>query len=377
MDYIPPIIKKIQDVNLNKKINIRAKKGGKQKRWSLFLDYFSEGKHKFIFPKKYIIGTPQSKAEDNQTLTWMQEYRDETLRRMNNGEDVFKEREPIASMRFLDFIESAGKGKERLPMYQGLKKHITNFSNDQLSFKDITPAFCRKFKDYLSGLISESTVKTYFSALKATIHLAMKEEIISDDPCKNISIKAPSAKREFLLQDELEAVVNKETEYTEVKNAFLFSCFCGLRLSDIRKLTWKEVEGGYLYFRQRKTKGIDRMLMSADAMSILETQKEKHKDSMYVFDLPASKDKINKKLDAIIKSVEITKKITFHCGRHTAATSWISAGVDIFTVQKLLGHEDIKTTMIYAKLIDKKRDEYVEKMPVLIKQNDSVPPPME
>ena len=374
MDYIPPIIKKIKDVNINKKINIRAKKGKLQKRWSLFIDYFSNGTHKFKFPKKFIIGTPQTKSEDNDTLKWMQEFRDEIERKLNLGEDVFNEKTPEKVVNFTEFIELAGNGKKRLPMYQGLKKHLLKFSHDQLSFDEITPAFCRKFKDYLSGKISDSTVKTYLSALKATIHLAMKEEIISDDPCKGISIKAQSAKREFLFLEELEEVVKVDTPYTEVKNAFLLSCFTGLRLSDIRALTWKEVEGGYLYFRQRKTKGIDRMLLTPDAASIIEEQKIIHGDSKLVFDLPISKDKISKKLKAIIGATEITKHITFHCGRHTAATSWITAGVDVFTVQKLLGHEDIDTTMIYAKLIDKKRDEYVAKMPVFIKpKNDNSP----
>jgi integrase len=369
MDYIPPIIKKIQNTNINKKMNIRAKKGKLQKRWSLFLDYFSEGKHNFIFPKKYIIGTPLSKTADNETLRWVQQFRDEQERRLNLGEDIFHEKEPVEAINFLDFILYSGGGKARLPMYQGLKKHIINFSNDKVSFQEITPAFCRKFKDYLLGQVGALTAKTILSCLKATINRAIKEGIISENPCKDITIKAEQGKREFLLEEELTKFINQETPYTQVKNAFLFSCFTGLRLSDIRALTWKEVEGGYLYFRQRKTKGIDRMLLTPDAISILDDQKNRQGDSKFVFDLPASKDKINNKIKSIVRDAEINKKITYHCSRHTAATLWISAGVDVFTVQKLLGHSDIQTTMIYAKLIDKKRDEYVDKMPVLMNHN--------
>jgi integrase len=367
METMPLIIKKIQDVNINKKINIRAKKGKLQKRWSLFLDYYSHSKHHFLFPKKYIIGSASTKIEDNNTLKWMQAYRDETERRLNNGEDVFNEKVPVESITFLAFIEMSGQGKARLPMYLGLKKHIIQFSNKNISFNDITPQFCRKFKDYLLGRMSASTAKTYLSALKATIHLAMKDNIIKSDPCSDIVIKAPDAQREFLLQDDIVKFINQKTNYIEVKNAFLFSCFTGLRLSDIRKLTWKETEGGFLYFRQRKTKGIDSMALTTDALSILDEQKINHENDLLVFNLPISKDKINNKLKSIITSAGINKKITFHCSRHTAAVSWINAGIDIFTVQKLLGHTDIKTTMIYAKLIDKKRDEYITKMPILIK----------
>jgi integrase len=368
MENIPPIIKKISDTNINKKINIRTKKGQKQTRWSLFLDHFSNGKHCFIFPKKYILGTPQSKTEDNETLRWMQKYRDELERRMDLGEDVFSKDKPVVVYNFLDLIVHTENGMEALPMYRGLKKHIIDFGGNQICFQDITPLFCRKFKDYLLGRIKASTVKTYFSCLKATINRAIKEDIISDNPCKNISIKAQEAKKEFLLQDEIEKVVNQDTPFIEVKNAFLFSCFTGTRISDILALTWKEVEHGYLYFRQKKTKGNERMLLTADAISILDNQKQRHGDSNYVFDLPANNNEINAKLRSIIKSAGITKRISFHCGRHTAATSWITAGVDIFVVQKLLGHSDINTTMVYAKLIDKKRDEYVVKMPAIIKE---------
>ncbi len=366
MEYIPPVIKKIQNVNINKKINIRAKKGARQTRWSLFLDYFSNGKHKFKFPKKYIIGTQQTKSEDMETLKWMQHYRDDLERRLLLGEDIFGEKGPEDAVNFLDYIVHAGSGKERLPSYQGLRKHIINFSNDQINFNDITPAFCRKFKDYLLGKIRASTTRTYFSTLKATIHLAMKDNIISTDPCKDIVIKAPDSQREFLLQEELEKFINQPTPYLEVKNAFLFSCFTGLRLSDIRKLTWKEVEGGFLYFRQKKTKDIDRMALTPDAITIIEEQRLKHANSPLVFELPVSKEKINNKVKAIVKAAGINKYITYHCSRHSAATLWISAGVPIFTVQKLLGHTDIKTTMIYAKLIDSTRDEYVQMMPVLL-----------
>jgi integrase len=367
MEYIPPVIKKIHDTNINKKINIRAKKGKLQKRWSLFLDYYSDGKHKSKFPKKYIIGTPQSKFEDNETLKWMQKYRDDQERRMDLGEDIFNLNTYIEVVNFLDCIVHTNIGKVPLPMYQGLKKHIRDFANDQISFQDITPSFCRNFKDYLLGIINASTAKTYLSALKATINRAIKENIISDNPCKNITIKAQDAKKEFLLQEELEKVVNQETPFIEVKNAFLFSCFTGLRLSDIIALTWREVEHGYLYFRQKKTKNPERILLTADASSILDDQKKKHVESNHVFDLPHSMNKLNIILKSIIQAAGITKNITFHCGRHTAATSWITAGVDIFVVQKLLGHSDINTTMVYAKLIDKKRDEYVDKMPSIIK----------
>jgi site-specific recombinase XerD len=65
----------------------------------------------------------------------------------------------------------------------------------------------------------------------------------------------------------------------------------------------------------------------------------------------------------LIEQTDIQKKITFHCGRHTFATLCLTYDIDIFTVSKLLGHTDVKNTQIYAKLIDKKKDQAIDKLP--------------
>ena len=176
-----------------------------------------------------------------------------------------------------------------------------------------------------------------------------------------IQIKKTQAKREFLTISELKRLRDSHLDQDEVKQAFFFSCFTGLRLADIKALNFYQIEEGYLSFTQRKTQGNERIKLNKTALSIIEKQKELKQDGT-IFDLPYNISNIIKKW---VKENGINKKITFHCARHTFATMCLTAGNDIFTTSKLLGHKDVKVTQIYAKLIDKKKDEAVDRLPEL------------
>lgn len=359
------IFEKIKDSNTNKKLKIRSKNYA-QKRNSFFLDYYFNNKHHFIFPKKYFIGDEANSLEDNENLKWVQIFRDELERRLNQGEDIFNTTFASDSINFISYLDKYSSENQNHPMYNGLKVQLVNFLNSDFTFKDITPTFCKNFSDYLLLKVKASTAKTYISTFKAILNNAEKEDIIKSNPCKNISIKAEEAKKEFLTSDELLMLISIREENEKLLNPFLFSCFTGLRLSDLINLTWDNINGDYLYIRQKKTKSLINNLMTKDALSILEFQKSKINKSNKVFELSSDRNKLNSNLREIIHKAGINKHISFHCSRHTAAILWIGAGIDIYVVQKLLGHQNIQTTMVYAKLLDKVRDEYVTKMPQLI-----------
>ncbi|GAB1370220.1 site-specific integrase [Candidatus Kapaibacterium sp.] len=356
----------LKKINTNKKIKIRGKYGEKQQRMSLYLDHFVNNKRTYEFLGIYLLGTPQSKTQDKISLKSAQEYRDQLERELLANKIDLQIGRYNTETNIFDYIEAFGQGKARLPMYLGLKKHLKVYFGEHLTFRDIDKKFCEGFVDYLSTKMNQLTVKTVFSAFKAVINKALREEIITKSPCKDIIVKAQDAKREFLTEDELKKVVNYETKYEEVKGAFLISCFTGLRLSDVRKQTFSETREGYLYFRQRKTGDLTMMKLVNDAIKIICRQKAMYPKSVLVFNLPVSKEKINNKVRSIIAGCKIDKKITYHCSRHTFATRLISSGVDIYTVSKLLGHKDLKNTQLYAKLIDTKRDEYVTLVPELM-----------
>jgi integrase len=149
-----------------------------------------------------------------------------------------------------------------------------------------------------------------------------------------------------------------------MKRAALFSALTGLRFSDIQKLVWKEIEyiegnGYFIKFKQQKTKGIEMMPISDQAYLILgESQEPKRK----VFDGLEYSAYHNKHLYKWIKDAGITKDITFHCFRHSYATLQLSKGTDIYTVSKMLGHRELKTTQIYAKIIDQTKRDAADKI---------------
>ena len=130
----------------------------------------------------------------------------------------------------------------------------------------------------------------------------------------------------------------------------------GIRHRDIQKKRWSEEQhkgNDYrLNFTQQKTKGVEYMPMSKQAMQLCGEPRDK---KLLVFpDLP-DPSWISKPLERWIQAAGITKHITFHCFRHTYATLQLAGGTDIYTVSKMLGHTDVKTTQIYTKVIDEKK----------------------
>ena len=149
-----------------------------------------------------------------------------------------------------------------------------------------------------------------------------------------------------------------------MKTAFIFSCLTGLRWSDINKLLWSEVQhsndnGYYIRFRQKKTKGAETLPISEQAFGLLG---ERQAPEERVFKGLKYSAWHNLKLQQWMMKAGISKTITFHCARHTYATLQLTAGTDIYTVSKLLGHKELKTTQVYAKIIDEKKQEAANKI---------------
>src|SRR5690606_640293 len=151
------------------------------------------------------------------------------------------------------------------------------------------------------------------------------------------------------------------------KRAFLFGCLTGLRWSDIQKLKWSEVQktdnGMRIVFNQKKTKELQYLDISDQAVELLGERKGKPDDRVFV-GLQYSAY-MNLELKKWVMKAGITKEITFHCSRHTFATLQLTHGTEIYTVSKLLGHKHLQTTEIYSKIIDEKKREAVNKIPNL------------
>ena len=178
-----------------------------------------------------------------------------------------------------------------------------------------------------------------------------------EKPQKNSSI------REFLTIEEVKQLMATPCRYDIVKRAFLFSCFTGLRYSDIKSLLWSEIrkaaDGRTLFLEhpQVKTRKIVTVPLSEEALKWMPKQQ---KDKEHVFhQMQITSTTVEVILGEWMKEAGIEKHITYHCSRHTAATMLLTLGADLYTVSKMLGHSSIKMTEVYTKIVDKKKLETV------------------
>ncbi|AKD04360.1 site-specific integrase [Pontibacter korlensis] len=272
--------------------------------------------------------------------------------------------------------------------WQSTLYYLQRFFPEGLRLTELTVAACNDYKNYLllansqrsmktvnnsqsskkaAKLISSNTAHSYFNKLKATLKQAYKEDLIATDLSAKISsIKPAETKREYLTMEELQALYKTECPLPVLKRAAIFSALTGLRFSDIKQLTWSQLqhsqaEGHYLHFRQQKTQGAEKLPVSRQVVQLLG---ERGDPAAVVFHGLAYSAYNNRILRSWVKAAGITKYITFHCFRHINATLQLAHGTDIYTVSKLLGHRKLKTTQIYAKVVDRSKREAADRIKI-------------
>ena len=241
-------------------------------------------------------------------------------------------------------------------MLRKLEKYKKN-----VSFNDINFSFVKGFDDFLrkEGL-HQNTIGSQHKNLKTYIHLAINQGLFSADnyPYKSFKVKKIPTKRSFLTLDEVKALENvRFTESTrhieKVRDMFVFSCYTGLRFSDVQGLTNRDIviqNDEYLIeIRQIKTKDFVKLpvslLFNGKAVDIIKKYKEDFPEK-YLFPR-ISNQKANLKLKVVALVAGIDKNLSFHLSRHTFGTNLASATSDQFLIKELMGHTDIKTSMVY------------------------------
>ena len=251
--------------------------------------------------------------------------------------------------------------------WQRTNEFLKQYVGDTLLFSQIDNRVIEEFKLFLlsapcggnrSGIISHNTAATYFSIFKAALKQAFVDGYLQVDLSAKIKgIPEQESRREYLTVEELNALAGTPCERDVLKRAALFSALTGLRHCDIQKLQWKEISmngnQAQLHFTQQKTKGVEYMPISQQALDLCGEPREP--EQLVFEDLP-DPAWISKPLRRWIEAAGITKRITFHCFRHTYATLQLSSGTDIYTVSKMLGHTNVKTTQLYAKVVDAKKN---------------------
>lgn len=261
---------------------------------------------------------------------------------------------------------------------KSLIKHLTVFGKKGIRMKDITTRLLRDFLEYLHGDINthnggklcDETIYTYFTVFSILLNKAKRTGIIRRNPFHDLGAaekpQRRTKKREYLTLEEVKKMAAADCDKWEVKFAFLFCCFTGLRYVDVSRLKWKNIVktgAGELQIEivQQKTKEPVYIPLSKNAERWL-PDKGYNGAENYVFQF-RDRSMIYEYLDKWAKRAGIEKHVTFHMSRHTCATMLLRYGADLYTVSKILGHTSIKTTQIYAKVVDEVKTKAVNNIP--------------
>lgn len=349
---------------------------------SLYLDIYDNGRRSYEFLKMYLVPEVNRAAkEKNREIRRMAEaVRSKRMIEIVEGRYDFDRKSKI---RLFDYYDSIMESKDKteslgnIGVWKRCRKILCDYERNQnILICDITPKWIVGLEEFMrtskSISIKNNTIYLYMTKIRACFNKAYREGIILRNPVSQVSAcKKDEVRREYLTIEEIRKLSKTPCDSEEIKRAFLFSCLTGLRKSDIIKMRWDEVsvDGDFMRitFRQKKTKGQEYLDITREAAEIIGNPSGK---SGLVFNIGLSFPMIDLALRRWMERAEISKHITFHCARHTFAIMMLDIGTDIYTVSKLLGHRELATTQIYARVLDKNKRKAVSSIPSIIGSSD-------
>lgn len=367
-------------------VHIRSKKisGGRR---SLYLDIVSDGVRSREFLKLYLLPEDGkgAKTANSAVMRMAEEMKAKrTLEVMRDGLQI--EDHSKGSVVLVDWLKEqqtyykTHDNKNYSRTIGNLIVHLSKHTKKGLRLKDVTPKFLRGFLEYLrgdnvnkyGGRLCPETIYTYFTVFAILMNKAVRLEMIPSNPFHKLSqAEKPqrrTKKREFLTMEELQKLAKAECDDWRVKKAFMFCCFTGLRYIDVSRLKWKHIQklgdGTYqMDMMQKKTQEPVYVPLSKNAIRWLPERGDNGREN-YVFQF-RDRSIIYKYLQDWGKRAGIEKHLIFHMSRHTCATMLLYYGADLYTVSKILGHTSIKSTQIYAKVVDGMKRKAVDNVPEL------------
>jgi len=262
---------------------------------------------------------------------------------------------------------SAGTLKKFKTALSSLEAFIKwKFNKADLPINSLNYQFVTDYEFYLKSLrgLQHNSAMGIIKKLKKIVRQCVANEWIDKDPFMNYKIKTHETHRAYLLEAELSIIAEKHfsvERLSQVRDIFLFSCFTGLSYSDVVKLTSMDIVTGidnekWIFANRTKTDEASRVPLLPTALAIIEKYRNHPKTSNTGKLLPVlSNQRLNSYLKELADACSINKELTFHCARHTFATTvTLTNGVPIESVSKMLGHKNLRTTQIYAKVLDRK-----------------------
>lgn len=275
---------------------------------------------------------------------------------------------------FLEYYEEYGKlnaRKGNRHLSNSLKQFKLFIKGDFIAPIDITENFCKRFRQYLLDKFTGETPGGYYARFKWVVNAATSDGYFINNPTEKVFAKSnPSAKlKENLEVEEYLKLLNTPCINEEVRAAFIFSCYTGLRWVDVKKMEWKDIKDGVLTTRiiQAKTGKPVTLTLHDIAKSILEKQRAKveatNRELRFVFRLPTANG-ANKVLGQWVKAAGINKDITWSCARLSFSILLQDRNVDDATVAYLMGHtttDQVRKT--YKRHRPKNQKETISQLP--------------
>ena len=231
---------------------------------------------------------------------------------------------------------------------------------DNLMCSEMDDAFMLKFRNYLDTQLNGLSPNYYFKRIKKIIKEAIYNKYFKSNPTERIpNRKGRAAKKDILTSDEIQKLNDTPCKNEQVKKAFLFSCLSGLRFSDTSSLKWGNYKDGQIDIIQKKTKEHLILNLHPDARYLIGKSKEAEE---LIFKLPTLVCCLQH-LKKWVAEAGIDKHITWHCSRHSFATTLISKDVNITTVSKLLGHKNILETENYVRVSEMSKRKAINNLP--------------
>ena len=372
-------------------IKERALKGENR---GLYLEYYEKGFRKRENLHLYLIPEDAPNAKGINKRTYLKAMAVRSDRILNPPEFGKKPEDGIDCTTtwlewcddYIRYSASCGNGRSAMQHKNSVRKRIGEYldriGRTDILLKDVTTEVISGLYDYMrndyrnpgqikvrDGRLADYTLRHFGETVNALFNKALREGRIGYNPLRGLNtlerFHAPDKHREYLTPEELKLFLavetTTETEH-HVQTAFGFSCMTGLRLGDVRRLRWGDIkpmgEGWAVSIVQQKTGNPVTVPLNGLALSLLPSRPEN--DDENVFRLPGKSGKVTKYVRSIRDKAGITgKELTFHCSRHTAATLAISAGAELYSVSKILGHRNLVSTQVYAKVNLEKKIEAV------------------
>lgn len=372
--------KKIQKVKEPVRIRQRKLANGNM---SLYLDVYVKGVRKVESLGLYLVPeqTPLDRQQNIHARQVAEKIKAERILALQSHGVRQWDKVKRSCITLVDFLKeyehekfgfSASTLNGRRDLRLKIEAYLKETNRLDIVLANVNVDFCRGFIDYLryarnsvrkdGSVISNGAAHHHQAVFNGALNKAVRDGILSANPMKSISSKEKyqptESMREYLTLEEMKAAIAAPCPHEDVKRAFLLACFTGLRLGDVRSLTWGKIvkapDGKTLYIRMKmqKTQKIVNVPLSKEAVDCL-NQRENPDEPIFI--LPAGASNIGRNIDKWMQNAKITKHITFHCSRHTCATMLLTLGADIYTTSKLLGHANVNTTAIYAKIVDQKK----------------------